>query len=69
MDVEGADGMVIMFDALTVRMTHCAIGGRQPHPIVSLSGLRCTATMGQRDSAFCSRIATSLMTPVSPDWY
>ena len=66
MDVGGDDGMTMPYDALAARMTRWAVGGRQSHPLISLSASHCAVMTGRKDSAFWSRVATSLRTPMSP---
>ena len=54
--------------ALATRMTRWEVGGRRSHPLVSLSILRWAARMGQRVSAVCIRVKTSVRTSVRPMW-
>ena len=67
MDSGGVDSIVRPSAALTARMNCCSIGERRDRNHISLSALHTATMTGLRDSAFSSRIATSLRTPVSPE--
>ena len=68
-DGGGTNGMVSSSAALAARITRCYIGGRRSQPCVYLYVLHCAETTGRRAYVFCEHVATSLRTPVSPEWY
>ena len=63
-------GVEVMFRPSNVtpkRMTCCAIGGSLYQPFIFHPDSRCNAMTRKKASTFLRYVATSLMTPVSPE--
>ena len=64
----GEVGMEVPVVALAARMTRWAVGGRRSHPFVSFFVSCWAATTVRSYLSVCSRVATSVRTPVRPRW-